>query len=288
MPAGVCMGVCLLQGPKKLYKGDIDAAFRRVPILPEHRKYANVIFAVRGEIITAQHLTMMFGSVASVMAWHRIACLLRAIGRRLLKLPLLCYVDDLFSVDRSCCAQEALECFSRLVAACLGSGAIAEHKKECGNPLPVLGVDVTVSASGACFWPTKDKVCKWTVDIERFLGKRCLTDGEASKLTGQLQFGCQHIFKRLGRAMMRPLIYNCRWTEIEAALLWWHEVLQLEICEERKWRASPLRQVHMFADARSTPPHVAAVLMRCSLFSLVALSVRVVCAQGTVESNTPT
>ena len=206
---------------------------------------------------------MMFGSVASVHAWHRIACLLRAIARKLLKLPLLCFVDDLFSVDRSSSAQDALECFVRIVVACLGNGAIAEHKKECGNPLPVLGVDITLTASGASFWPTADKVCKWIVDIERYLAKRGLTEGESSKLAGQLQFGSQNIFRRLGRAMLRPLINNAHWHEIEAALLWWRDVLQLEICEERKWRESPLKQIHLFADARSTPPHVAAVLIRC-------------------------
>ncbi len=47
---------------------------------------------------------------------------------------------------------------------------------------------------------------------------------------------------------------------LRTALLWWCEVLKYEICEERPWtmpRSSPL---HLWVDARSTPPRCAAVL----------------------------
>ena len=47
---------------------------------------------------------------------------------------------------------------------------------------------------------------------------------------------------------------------LRTALLWWCEVLKFEICEERPWtmpRSSPL---HLWVDARSTPPRCAAVL----------------------------
>ena len=149
------------QGPKVLYKADIDSAYRRVPILPEHRKFASVMFLHEGAVYTSTHTAMMFGGVASVHAWHRVACLLRAIARRCLKLPMLCFVDDFFSVDTAVAAQHSKECFARLVKACLGEDAIAQHKLVHGNPLEVLGIDVTVSDSGAIFWPAPTKVAKW-------------------------------------------------------------------------------------------------------------------------------
>ena len=51
--------------------------------------------------------------------------------------------------------------------------------------------------------------------------------------------------------------------ELRLALRWWIEVLELEINECRKWRGSQLPPVHLFCDARSTPPRIAAVLFKC-------------------------
>lgn len=255
------------QGPKELFKADIDSAYRRVPLLPEHRKYANIMFLFNDVVYVCAHLAMMFGAVASVHAWHRVACLLRAIARRCLKLPMLCFVDDFFSVESSSAAEHAKQCFARLVRACLGDSAVAPHKLSHGNPLEILGIDVTLSDSGVTFWPAPAKVAKWLAEIERFLSLGVMHAGEASKLAGQLQWGAQHIFKRLGRAMLRPIFDHIRAVstsvgkELELALRWWKEVLLLQVQEERAWGPNSRKQVHLFADARSTPPHIAAVLV---------------------------
>ena len=210
---------------------------------------------------------MMFGAVASVHAWHRVACLLRAIARRILKLPVLCFVDDFFSVESASAAEHAKLCFARMVRACLGDSSVAPHKLLHGNPLEVLGIDITVSSTGATFWPAPTKVAKWMSEIERFLNLGIMLSGEASKLAGQLQWGAQHIFKKLGRAMLRPIFDHIHAAsseigrELELALRWWRDVLVLEVQEERPWWPDNKKQVHLFADARSTPPHVAAVLI---------------------------
>ena len=44
------------------------------------------------------------------------------------------------------------------------------------------------------------------------------------------------------------------------ALKWWLAVLELDIVEERSWYAPELPPVHLYVDARSTPPRCAAVL----------------------------
>ena len=50
----------------KLWKADVDSAFRRIPVLPAHRQFASVAFRHKDNVVTAQHLGMPFGSVASV------------------------------------------------------------------------------------------------------------------------------------------------------------------------------------------------------------------------------
>ena len=72
---------------------DIDSAFRRIPILPEHRQYAWVALRAQGMNIAYQHVTMPFGSVSSVHNWDRQGALLRAAARRLLHIQCLKWVS---------------------------------------------------------------------------------------------------------------------------------------------------------------------------------------------------
>jgi hypothetical protein len=72
-------------------QADIDSAFRRVPVHPQHRQYAHVVFKHNGETITARHLGLPFGAVASVHHWERVGELIKAVARRLLHLPVLRY-----------------------------------------------------------------------------------------------------------------------------------------------------------------------------------------------------
>ena len=62
------------QGPCRLaaLKGDIDSAYRRVPVAPEHREFARVVFKHEEQIWEAGHLGMPFGSLASLHGWDRI------------------------------------------------------------------------------------------------------------------------------------------------------------------------------------------------------------------------
>ena len=122
--------------------------------------------------------------------------------------------------------------FARLVRVCMGTSAIAEHKLGQGTQLVVLGIELAVKTSGLTLWPSEDKVTKWTHRITRALKEGKLSPGDASKLSGALQWATQAIFKKLGRAMIRPIIKQsyARWSkigkELELALRWWLEVLQ--------------------------------------------------------------
>ena len=88
-----------------LWKADIDAAFRRVPLAAAHRWAAVVAYLVDGRAWASFHNAMPFGATSSVWAWHRVGALIAHLARRLLHIPVLRYVDDYFSVERqvSCC-----------------------------------------------------------------------------------------------------------------------------------------------------------------------------------------
>ena len=112
-------------------------------------------------------------------------------------------------------------------------------------------------------------------------------------MAGKLQWASQSAFKGLGRAMLRPIIdqkkarSSAMGPELQAALDWWLQLLRRDvryvhssesseaditvsaqcanecICSmERKWMTSTEEQIHLYADARSSPPRVAAVLFR--------------------------
>jgi len=181
-----------------LFKADIDSACRRVPVLAEHRKHAAVVFKTAEGTVMSEHYALPFGSVGSVYGWDSIgvslhfdlhfngtciaACLcsgymLRSLARRLLKIPVLRYVDDFYGADRHECAEGALDALARLVRACLGESAIAKHKLEVGMQLVVLGIQVHLDSSGARFTLDPKKGKAWRGMIERALDSGHLCPG---------------------------------------------------------------------------------------------------------------
>ena len=89
----------------------------------------------------------------SVHHWDRVGSLLRALARRVLFLPVLRFVDDFYAACRSAEVEHAMQIFARLVRCLLGADSIAAHKLEFGNPLTVLGVAISLKASGIRFRP---------------------------------------------------------------------------------------------------------------------------------------
>ena len=133
--------------------------------------------------------------------------------------------------------------------------------------MTVLGIEIKLDLHGASFRPDEAKIAKWSKQIDGFLSRGKLFSGEASKLSGALQWGTQWTFRRMGRAMIRPIFKQIRdWNpcikrELSLALRWWQEVLAMGICEHREWYTNASKPLHLYSDARSTPPRIAAVLI---------------------------
>ena len=220
------VGVRLSGATPALWKMDIDSAFRRVPLKMEHCWASWVVFMCKGKAYASQHKACPFGASSSVHAWERVGALLTVVARRVLKLPIFRYVDDVFSADRhvagrsvNCCAcvglalcddrpesvEHALQCMVRLTRAVLGPDAVAEHKAEFGAKLTVLGVLMTPKDTGFECRMSTEKAQKCVDVMQLALHRGVLQCGCASKLAGRLSWGTQFLFKRLGRAMLRPI-----------------------------------------------------------------------------------
>ena len=115
-----------------------------------------------------------------------------------------------------------------------------------------------------------EKVKKWTLQIETALRENHLPAGDAAKLVGRLLFGAQYIFRKMGRAMLRPL-YQQQFdplpggrigASLRLALVWWAQVLSGAVHEKIPLQVVPNPQVELFCDTRSTPPRVAAVMYK--------------------------
>ena len=176
-------------------------------------------------------------------------------------------------------------CHCRLVRALLGPTAISEKKLLSGMPLDILGITVRLAAEGIHCFPTEDKVKKWRRTVGRALDTGSLQGGEAQKLAGALAWAGQRAFRRLGRAMLRPIIMH-QWCaqrvhadlkracialrshtaeinqELRLALQWFAEVLREELDEVQPWSRVRKPPVHLFCDARGEPARIAAVLFR--------------------------
>ena len=125
--------------------------------------------------------------------------MLRSLARRLLKIPVLRYVDDYFGADRLQCAAGALSAFARsvpeishmcicvispqplpyvrLVRVCLGHSAVAERKLEVAMPLTILGIQVAISDLGVRFTLNDSKRVEWQKQLVAALDDAKLCPG---------------------------------------------------------------------------------------------------------------
>ena len=146
-----------------------------------------------------------------------------------------------------------MQCTARLIRALLGAGSIADKKLAFGcSGLEILGVDMELSQIGFQCRPSQQKVVAWCNQIQEALTAGFLAPGAASKLAGRLSWGAGALFRRLGRAMLRPVFDQKTRRdgkispELAAALQWWLQVLKSGLAELKEWRAPPQQPLHLF------------------------------------------
>jgi hypothetical protein len=263
-----------LHGLSDLYlcKVDISAAFRSLPIREQDRWMAWVIFHAFGELWCSQHYALPFGFLGAVYGWERVAALLWHIAVCMLMLPLGKYVDDYFLVEEKGAADVGLECLCRVFRCLLGNSAINDKKVALGNPLTVLGFDVFLGPAWASFALNEAKRLSWTKGLADFLESGFMTADDAAQYAGRLSFASTFLFRRLGRAMLKPFFAqqygtpdDCRVSrQLRLAIVWWLEALGRPQCEVFPFSSAQVQTVEVFTDAASggagRVPHIAAVV----------------------------
>ena len=118
---------------------------------------------------------------------------------------------------------------------------------------------------GARFCLCKEKAESWLACISEAIRTGHLDAGSASKLAGRLSFATLHLFRRLGRAMIKPVFAQCSTgtglvgEQLLEALHWWRRVLAFEIAELCPWEPPTTKVCRVFVDAASTPACCAVV-----------------------------
>ena len=206
-----------------LWKADIDSAYRRIPVLPEDRDLLHVAVAHEGSIHHGIQVQCdpFLGAVASVHACET------------LHLPVLKYVDDFFSAEVEEAASHAMNTFARLVVALMGETAISKRKLECGNPLTVLGLTLELRRDDILCFLDEKKASKWIDALHTVQKEKKMAPGDASKMAGRLSFAAQHMYMKIGRAMLKPF-FSQQYSpprgvkangELLSACKWWTDVL---------------------------------------------------------------
>ncbi len=122
--------------------------------------------------------------------------------------------------------------------------------------------------AGVKFSLCPDKVRKWLSMIDLAIESKHLDGGSAQKLAGRLMWATQHLFHRLGRAMIKAIFgqkasaTGIVGPRLLTALRWWRRVLVWGVSETREWGQSQLSTCLLFVDAASTPARCAAVLLK--------------------------
>ena len=247
-------------------KADVKSAFRRIPVHPAHRWATGIIFMHRGVLYVSWHNAMPFGFVGAVYAWEWFANFLWLVAVTLLRIPLGKYVDDFFAVENEAIIDQTLEYLARIFKAVMGEGSLSPKKLLTGNPLTILGFDVHLGCGFAMFKLNELKRVAWLEKIKTFRLCGQMLPSEAAVMAGRLSFASEFLFRRLGRAMLRPIFAQKANQSgvvngtLDTALRWWQDVLEEECAEQYWFGATEGMTAEMFCDASGNPGHLCAVL----------------------------
>ena len=134
------------------------------------------------------------------------------------------------------------------------------NKTEVGHAITLLGMRIQMTSTASEWTVSADKAREWLMDIERFLHNNCLLPSEASKLCGRLQFLNSKIYGRLGRVLLRPLIWRqlqqqgpfIITSRIRSALHWFGKALACQWTRRIPYtQVLPSSQMIIYSDAES-------------------------------------
>jgi hypothetical protein len=247
-------------------KSDVSAAFRRIPVLASQRWACGIVFMFKERLYRAVQHAMPFGYVGAVYAWERFAHFLWMVVVVLLRVPAGKYVDDFFCIEQAHHIDQVLASVAAVFRAIMGEDSLSVRKLLSGNPLTVLGFDVMLGHGFARFSLNEEKRVRWLQQIQCFRSCKRMVRREAEEMAGRLSFASEYLFKRLGRAMLRPIFAQKKSRDgsihaaLDAALQWWETALAEQEAEDRWYDDGGGDTAELYCDASGMPGHLCAVL----------------------------
>ena len=181
---------------------DHESAYRQLPVLRPADTYV-VLQTPRGPTLW-RHRVLMFGSVARVWGYCRVADWMAWASRCLLLTPALHFVDD-FGAPETC--PEADTSFQYVQTVCSDFGFRFKQSKAQppAQRQQLQGVSLTVHKDHVVVEATRDRVARLDNQILEALMEDRLTPTQAATLAGKLQFVAQSLFGQSSKASLRPL-----------------------------------------------------------------------------------
>ena len=266
------------EGPLELGKADFQSAFKTIPTA-ESQAWLCWALVYNPELKRHQIArlnTQTFGSLGAVVAWYRTARAIQTVMTEL-GLVILAYVDDCFWVTPKFDSADMpdatwfLRTFEFVTDYLLG-WKLDPAKSAVGTCITLLGLEIDMQEDVSNWRLSPDKAEQWCKTIEGFLEADVLLPSEASKLAGRLCFMNSQIYSRLGRALLRPII----WRQIQQhggytltrrlrwSLIWFYTALKANWTRRVPYQPpTPDDQLMLYTDAESTGC-IAAVLIHKS------------------------
>ena len=158
-----------------------------------------------GRPVVVKAFTHTFGSIGAGAAWWRVAQAIKAILRRKYKIPAFIYVDDVYILVPEMLSEQVLALVKLVITDMLGWD-LDKDKSSAGKSNIVLGVQLLFEVEGMRISIPRSKRLLWLEELRQVLKNNYLTQSEAEKWSGRLQWASCHAFLRCARAALRPII----------------------------------------------------------------------------------
>ena len=193
------------QDQEVYWRRDHGSAYRQVPIDPESRRFAVIVFC---HPITKQHIfyihnALPFGMKASVLIYNRLSQALTHIARTFFGIPKDNYFDDFWGVGRRRIAALQFQAF-QLLNEVIGFD-IKTEKDFFGTEGDLLGHAVSLRQFPYIIGPKPERVKTMCVAAQEALSANHLSQAQAGKLAGKNTFSCSALAGKVGRAPNKAL-----------------------------------------------------------------------------------
>jgi hypothetical protein len=218
-------------------KSDFKAAYRSCPIDPRHKDFTAIALLHPESLriwITSQ-LAMPFGALAAVYAWDRLGAAIQHVIQSALLIPVLRYVDDLFSVLPAAISGIAMASMLSTVAS-FGLVLDPDKTPKPADQMVILGVLVEYlreSALGPILNLSIDesKRLVWIELLERCIRTKRMIKPDAEKIAGRFEFAASNILGSWVRSRIRSIYDHVTRgspkidEKTERDLIWWKDQL---------------------------------------------------------------